>query len=146
MATKRWASRWNLGQTGLSKWLGPLEAEVMKIVWARGEAMVGDVWEALRDSRDIAYDTVRTVLNRLVDKGLLKRDETSRAHVYRPLVSEAEFTQRTMGRALDELLRDLASPAMSYLLDDLGDEDEERILALGRLIEQRRKSRRSNES
>lgn len=61
---------------------GALQAEVMRTVWELGEATVDEVRAAQpKDSRS-AYTTVQTVLNRLLDRGLLERDRRGKAFVY----------------------------------------------------------------
>lgn len=53
--------------------LGPLEAEVMRLVWEKGEVQVEEVHQALLWDRKIAYTTVMTVMSRLSTKGVLTR-------------------------------------------------------------------------
>ncbi|MDQ3216300.1 MAG: BlaI/MecI/CopY family transcriptional regulator, partial [Actinomycetota bacterium] len=67
--------------------LGPLEAEVMEVVWDRPEVTVRDVYAVLSDRRHIAYTTVMTTMGRLAEKGLLCRTESHPAHRFRPRVS-----------------------------------------------------------
>lgn len=141
MSSKRLVSGLHLGKQGLHKLLGPLEAQIMNELWQRGEGTVSEVWRSLAPDRNIAYDTVRTVMNRLVIKGLLERETAGKAHLYRPTLPQSEFTERTIGTVLDELLSDFGEPAIAQFLDRLSCEDEERILALSRLIEERRQGR-----
>ena len=54
----------------------------MKVVWSRDKATVRDVYEALRETRPIAYTTVMTMMRILEDKGYLKKTLVDRAHVY----------------------------------------------------------------
>ncbi len=117
----------------------------MDVLWQRSEGTVSEVWHALAPDRQMAYDTVRTVMNRLVAKGLLERETGSKAHRYRPTLPQDEFTERTVSTVLDELLRDFREPAMAHFLDRLSHEEEEQILALSRLIEQRRQARSKRE-
>jgi predicted transcriptional regulator len=82
--------------------LHDLEREVMEEVWDRGEAVVRTVLDALngRSERQRAYTTVMTVLIRLHEKGLLKRRQAGRGHVYSPAVGRDEYAD---GRARDEV-------------------------------------------
>lgn len=67
--------------------LGPLEREVMEIVWDAGGPMsVREVLGRLNDQRDddLAYTTVMTTLARLADKGLLRREKDGRSYLYEP--------------------------------------------------------------
>ena len=55
--------------------LGWLEADVLRVVWDKGEVTVRDVYESLRENRRIAYTTVMSVLRNLAVKGLLEQDK-----------------------------------------------------------------------
>lgn len=59
-----------LNMNELLEVLGPLEKEIMEIVWSRTETSTHDVLEELRKKRDIAMTTVSSTLNRLYDKNL----------------------------------------------------------------------------
>src|SRR5918996_1531006 len=77
----------------LAEVLGPLEAEVMEVVWDRNEVTVRDVHKTLKANRDIAYTTVMTTLGRLTDKGLLRRVEGQPAHHYSAIVSREQYEE-----------------------------------------------------
>jgi len=83
----------------------PTEAElaILRILWERGSSTVRQVHEALAPTRDIGLTTVLKTLQIMADKGLVRRDESRRTHVYEARSSE-EQTQR-------QLLRDLLDRA-----------------------------------
>jgi predicted transcriptional regulator len=82
---------------------GELEAAIMDRVWARGEPMkVRDVLAELQPERDLAYNTVLTVMDILYRKGWLTRERDGRAHRYAPTVSREEYGARLMRDALDD--------------------------------------------
>ena len=64
--------------------LGPLETDVMEMVWSLEDATVRDVHASLAARRDLAYTTIMTTMARLAAKGLLERDTSGLAHRYRP--------------------------------------------------------------
>ena len=88
----------------------------MKVVWRLEAATVRDVYEALRERRQIAYTTVMTMMRILEDKRYLRRAVTERAHVYRPAKPRhqvvgamlREFVDRVFDGASDALLVHLA--------------------------------------
>src|SRR5205807_4436070 len=88
------------------------ELAIMKVVWRRGEATVRDVYEALLETRRIAYTTVSTMMNILEVKGYLKKDKQDRAYRYRPARAERtvissmvrEFVNRVFDGAPQPLL------------------------------------------
>jgi predicted transcriptional regulator len=122
----------------LAQVLGPLEADIMEVVWARGEVTVRDVHRALSGQRDIAYTTVMTTLGRLADKGLLQRIESQPAHRYLPLVSKEQYAASTVHSVVDWLVSHFPDPAVAYFVDRVEKEDEEVIDRLREAIERRR--------
>src|SRR6266536_2840020 len=71
--------------------LGPLEAEVMAVLWqADGPVSVREVVDRLNSGRAaaLAYTTVMTVLSRLAGKGILVRKQQGRGFVYTPVVAD----------------------------------------------------------
>ncbi|PSL04637.1 putative transcriptional regulator [Haloactinopolyspora alba] len=82
--------------------LGELERVIMDQLWTLDSpATVRQVHEALSDSRDVAYTTVMTVLDRLARKGSVEQIRDGRAYRYRPAVSRDELTAELMHQALD---------------------------------------------
>jgi predicted transcriptional regulator len=79
-------------QAGAGLMLGPLEAEVMGVLWRAGKPLpVRDVAAALNAGRDaaLAYTTVMTVMSRLAGKGILTRSRPGRRFVYAPVGADA---------------------------------------------------------
>ena len=122
----------------LSKVLGPLEAEIMEVVWDRGEVTVRDVHASLKERRAIAYTTVMTTLGRLADKGLLERTEAHPAHRYSALVSREQYARSTVKSVVDWLVDHFPEPAVAYFAERVGEEDEEVIERLRAAIDARR--------
>jgi len=79
------------------------ELAILNVLWDRGPSTVREVHEALATSQGSGYTTVLKLLQIMTDKGLVTRDESQRAHVYSPRMSEQK-TQR-------ELLGDLVERA-----------------------------------
>jgi predicted transcriptional regulator len=72
--------------------LGPLETEILQIVWQLESATVKDIHDRILSDpdRELAYTSVTTVLNRLTQKGWLKCDKQERSFVWYPRISAAE--------------------------------------------------------
>lgn len=72
--------------------LGPLEAEILEILWKLGTATVKEIHDRILadPNRELAYASVTTVLRRLTQKGWLACDKADRAFRWRPLVSPEE--------------------------------------------------------
>lgn len=79
---------------------GALEQEVLLQLWAFGRpATPAEVLEELGE--DLAYTTIMTVLTRLWQKGLVRRQRSGRAFAYEPEFSEAELTAKRMRASLE---------------------------------------------
>jgi predicted transcriptional regulator len=117
--------------------LGPLEAEVMDIIWAREEVTVRDVYRDLKRARPIAYTTVMTTMGRLAEKGLLRREEEHPAHRYFPIISREQYARSTVKSVVDWLVNHFRDPAVAYFLDRVEEEDKEVIESLREAIAQR---------
>ena len=70
--------------------LTPLELDIMKAVWRLAPVTVRDVQQAIRPSRNLAYTTVMTIMDRLYHKGFLTRRLESRTHLYEPTIAFAD--------------------------------------------------------
>jgi predicted transcriptional regulator len=79
----------------------PTEAElaILRVLWERGPSTVRDVQEALEDERGTGYTTALKLLQIMTDKGLVRRDDRQRTHVYEAVLP-AEATQRQLVRDL----------------------------------------------
>ena len=120
---------------------GDLQAEVMAAVWKLGEAKVEDV-RALRPARNrLAYTTVQTVMNRLTERGLLTRERTGNAFVYRPRYEEADYLAERIGRRLAEASPDVRRRALISLIQDLEPGELAEVARLTARIKRRRGKR-----
>lgn len=122
--------------------LGPLEQDVMEAVWDLGESTVRDVHAVLAADREIAYTTVMTTMTRLATKGMLQRDTSGLAHVYRPVVARDDYARTTVGSVLTWLLDRYPEPAAAYLAEVVDDVDDVTLDALRSAVERRRSDER----
>lgn len=125
------------GRGPLADVLGPLETEVMEVVWDQDEVTVRDVHAVLRRMRPIAYTTVMTTMGRLAEKGFLRRIENQPAHRFRPLVSRESYERSTARSVIDWLLSRFRDPALAYFVDRVEEDDLETLQSLRRAIEER---------
>lgn len=112
--------------------LGDLEADIMNVVWRREAATVRDVFGTLKTKRRLAYTTVMTVMNRLVDKGLLKRHEQGACFCYQPTRARQAYMAQASRRVIDDLLTSYGSVAVAQFLDRLDITDPKLIERLRR--------------
>ena len=94
------------------------ELEIMKIVWTRESATVRDVYEALRERRQIAYTTVMTMMRILERKGHLKVRKSDRAFVYRPARPRQRVVGEMVREFVDRVFGGAAEPLVQHLVRD----------------------------
>ena len=77
------------------KYVKPTESEleILQILWKNETATVRDVHEELAQSKDVGYTTTLKLMQIMHEKGLVKRDESMRTHVYQAAVNK-EKTQK----------------------------------------------------
>jgi predicted transcriptional regulator len=111
--------RFSPAKDGLVKVLGPLETEIMQVIWHDKCSTVKKVHRALSQNREIAYTTVMTTMSRLADKGVLNRQRDGLAYIYDPALSEEDFVTMVVQQVLDGLLTDYSDTAVDYMIDFL---------------------------
>jgi predicted transcriptional regulator len=89
----------------------PTDAElaILGVLWKHGPSTVREVHEALRPSQDTGYTTVLKLLQIMTQKGLVKRDESARSHVYRAAVTADRTQKRLVGDLLEKAFDGSAS-------------------------------------
>ena len=91
--------------------LRPTQAELslLRVLWDRGPSTVRQVWEGLPESGRSGYTTVLKLLQIMTGKGLVERDDSERAHVYRAASSQTDTQQQLVGDLMDRVFK--GSPA-----------------------------------
>jgi predicted transcriptional regulator len=125
--------------------LGPLEREVMELIWRRpeesAEVSVRDIYMAF-ESR-LAYTTLMTTLDRLRKKGLLERRKEGRAFFYSPRFSPDEFERSVARDAINMLLgrgSNGVEPILACIVDAVSERDRALLDELDRLIKEKRRA------
>lgn len=121
--------------------LAPTEWEVMKTLWERGPLDARGVYAALPVERGWAYQTVKTLLSRLVAKGAVEYDQVGNSYLYRAAVPQEEMTRQEVRSVFDRVVGAAVSPVLAHFIDeaDLSDED---IRKLQQTLADKRKKRR----
>lgn len=98
--------------------LTPQELAIMKVVWRKDEATVRDVYEALQETRPVAYTTVMTMMRILQEKGYLTKATNDRAHVYRPAKPRQQVIGGMVRDFLDRVFDGASDPLLVHLARD----------------------------
>ena len=92
------------------------ELDVLKVLWERGPLTIKAIRARLSTlGRGWAYTTVQTMLNRMVDKKCVGRDEATHAHLFDAIVSRHELVDQHMGSLMQRLCDGKATPLLLSL-------------------------------
>ena len=108
--------------------LSPLsraQREVMEIIWDKGEASVQDVVSSLQKERDVARNTVRTLMERMEAKGWLTHRSEGRSYLYSATVPREESLGQRVLDMVEKACGGNPEKLMMALLDYRGLSDEE---------------------
>jgi len=94
------------------------EWEVMRIVWANAPLTASDVVSAIGDSKDWNPKTVRSLMNRLVEKGALGCNAEGKSYTYFPLVKEDECVRSETSSLLRRIYGGALKPMLVHFLSD----------------------------
>ncbi len=94
------------------------EQRIISVLWARGEATVREVTDALDAEFGLAYTTVLTTIRIMNDKGYVDFRKQGRAHIYRPLVTREGAQRRAIGSLLSTLFEGSPQRLAQRLVDD----------------------------
>ena len=131
-----------LSASGLAKVLGDLEARVMRAVWELGRPVPArTVHEHVGREHSVAIHTVITVLNKLVEKGLLRREKRDELLHYEPTLSEDAFRLHASRQVVEGILSLAPTAVAASFVDVLAERDPQQLAELARLIERRLRDR-----
>lgn len=102
--------------------LGPLEQQIMRHVWdAAGKepVFVRQIFKLINKERQIAYTTVMTIMNRLEEKGLLKREKDGKAYLYTPQTSQQKTVKSLVHQTMQSLVNQFGHEAITAFADEL---------------------------
>ena len=98
------------------------EAEwiIMKVVWKNEPCAAGTVQEALANSKDWAYSTVKTTMDRMVKKGLLKIQKIRNLQLFSSAISQVEAKRGEFQKMLKRAFDGALTPMMQFLIEHEG--------------------------
>jgi predicted transcriptional regulator len=105
--------------------LSEAQLEIMNVVWDGGEVTVTDVWNVLARRRQVARNTVLTLMERLEKKGWLRRRADGQTHRYTAAAPRAATLGRVVHRLVDAAFAGSADALVLALLEGRGVSAEE---------------------
>lgn len=99
--------------------LGPLEEQIMNVIWNEQCETGKQVWEKIGKSNNVAYTTIMTVMNRLVDKGYLSKSKLNgKTYVYKSLHSKQQKLRTVIKSTLDMWVNTFGEEAVATFIDE----------------------------
>lgn len=92
------------------------ELEILNILWDKGPSTVRDVHEVLEQSKDAGYTTTLKLMQIMYEKKLLKRDATTKSHVYTANVSQEKTQGQLVKKFIDSVFNGSASQLVMQAL------------------------------
>jgi predicted transcriptional regulator len=94
------------------------ELRLMRVLWEKGEATVGEVVDALKTRRKPAYNTVLTLLRIMEKKGYVRHRKDGRAFTFTPLVARRDASRRALKTVLNRFFDGSPGLLVLNLLED----------------------------
>lgn len=117
-----YSKRNTLDHMAQPKYVKPTESEleILQILWQRGIATVREVHEELAQMKDVGYTTTLKLMQIMHEKGLVKRDESMRTHIYQPAVNKEKTQKHLLNKMIDTLF---GGSSTQLVLQALGGND-----------------------
>ncbi|MGQ0438141.1 BlaI/MecI/CopY family transcriptional regulator, partial [Bacillus sp. B-TM1] len=123
----------------LAHFFGPLEAKIMEIVWSSEGITIKEVQQKLSEESPVNFNTVMTVMNRLVEKLHLEKQTVKRSGIYRAVQTKDEFLSNQTKKMTQELMGEFGDLVVNHMLDELEQADPNLIKKLEDKLSQLKK-------
>lgn len=111
------------------------ELEILQVLWQNGPGTVRLVNEELNKVKEVGYTTTLKIMQIMLEKGILLRNEESRTHVYTPALSEDAAQKKLLDRFMDATFRGSAMKLVAQALGS-GKTSQTELDEIKKLIEQ----------
>ncbi|EEM48505.1 MULTISPECIES: BlaI/MecI/CopY family transcriptional regulator [Bacillus cereus group] len=133
---------YKLNEHGLNHFFGPLEAKIMEIVWSSDGITIKEVQQKLSEESPVNFNTVMTVMNRLVEKLHLEKQTVKRSGLYRAIQTKEEFLSNQTKKMTQELVGEFGDLVVTHMIDELEQADPNLIKKLEDKLNQLKKEDR----
>ncbi len=120
--------------------LSDTEWSVMKILWEKSPASVRDVHEQVHEETEWAYTTVKTILDRLVDKGAVKFRRRANSRLFEPLISKGQARKHALQSLVEKAFDGTFGSLFQHMVSEEKLSKKDR-LKLVEMLDQKRSSR-----
>lgn len=96
------------------------ELEILQILWEKGVATVREVHERLAKTKDVGYTTTLKLMQIMNEKGIVKRDDSMRTHIYQAAVNKEKTQKHLLNKMIDNLF---GGSSTQLVIQALGDDN-----------------------
>jgi BlaI family penicillinase repressor len=120
------------------------EWEIMKVIWEKEPCAAGTVQETLAQSRDRAYSTVKTTMDRMAEKGFLEIERIRNLQLFRSCISEVDARRGEFRKMLKRAFDGALTPMMQFLIEHegLSKEEASQLRKLANMAETKKTNRK----
>jgi len=93
------------------------ELEILQVLWEKGASTVRAVNDELNLKKEVGYTTTLKLMQIMTEKGLVKRDESGKTHIYHAVVAEADTQKQLLDKFMDTVFK---GSAMKLVMQALG--------------------------
>ena len=111
------------------------ELEILQILWQKGPCSVREVNDLLNETREVGYTTTLKIMQIMLEKGLVDRNDEKRTHIYSAIPEEQDVQSQLLTRFVDATYRGSASRLVMQLLGNHKASQQE-LEEIKKLIEQ----------
>lgn len=98
--------------------LSDFELEVLQLFWQLEQASAPEIHKKIQSNRNVTYSTVRTIIDRLEQKGAIERfDQSGRAIIFRPAVAQSEVSKPLLRAFIKRVFGEDTRPLISHLFE-----------------------------
>ena len=112
------------------------EVEILRVLWQRGACTVREVQESLNEVKPTGYTTVLKLMQIMTDKGLVRRDERQRAHVYEARLAQEQTQQQMVGDLLERVFNGSATSLVMQALATRKQASAEELSEIRRILDE----------
>ncbi len=123
------------------KSLSTLEQQVMNLVWGLGPCSVKDVHREFNKDRKIAYTTIATILQRLQNKGLVKRIAEGNSYIYSSKLSKEKYSKSMINNFLTKFVDSFGETAIASFAESVETLPAEKRKYFLKLLEEHEKTK-----
>lgn len=112
------------------------ELDILRVLWQRGPSTVREVQETLSGAKPTGYTTVLKMLQIMTDKGLVRRDERQRAHVYEARLAREQTQQQIVTDLLERVFEGSATGLVMHALAAKKKSSEQELAKIRKMLDE----------